>query len=388
MEQNLSLYYVFHTVAKKGSISHAAKELYISQPAISKSIQKLEDNLNTTLFKRSSRGVTLTADGEILFQHTRDAFDTLEEGEEILARHHALGVDQLRIGVSTTLCKYILLPHLQRFIKAYPHVKISISCQSTYQTLTLLEENKIDIGLVGEPAIQKGFYFQPLQKIQDIFVTTTAYLEHLELRSGNGDLFQTATFMMLDEENITRQYINRVFLEHGVEFSNILEVSTMDLLIEFAKIGMGAACVIQEFVQYRSCRNDFSTDQICFSAKAIRKNLILIFEVHDIIISGVVRSSAGHFQPGYFRNHSSYIHFIYRLIQNLCESRIIHLRSYIIRCTWYVASAFAPSRCSRSHNRLQDAVVPSVNFTSLTCSGASASISSTHTPAMSRSGPG
>ena len=205
MEQNLSLYYVFHTVAKKGSISHAAKELYISQPAISKSIQKLEDNLNTTLFKRSSRGVTLTADGEILFQHTRDAFETLEEGEEILARHHALGVDQLRIGVSTTLCKYILLPHLQRFIKAYPHVKISISCQSTYQTLTLLEENKIDIGLVGEPAIQKGFYFQPLQKIQDIFVTTTAYLEHLELRSGNGDLFQTATFMMLDEENITRQ---------------------------------------------------------------------------------------------------------------------------------------------------------------------------------------
>ena len=249
MEQNLSLYYVFHTVAKKGSISHAAKELYISQPAISKSIQKLEDNLNTTLFKRSSRGVTLTADGEILFQHTRDAFDTLEEGEEILARHHALGVDQLRIGVSTTLCKYILLPHLQRFIKAYPHVKISISCQSTYQTLTLLEENKIDIGLVGEPAIQKGFYFQPLQKIQDIFVTTTAYLEHLELRSGNGDLFQTATFMMLDEENITRQYINRVFLEHGVEFSNILEVSTMDLLIEFAKIDLGIACVIKNFVR-------------------------------------------------------------------------------------------------------------------------------------------
>lgn len=259
MEQNLSLYYVFHTVAKKGSISHAAKELYISQPAISKSIQKLEDNLNTTLFKRSSRGVTLTADGEILFQHTRDAFETLEEGEEILARHHALGVDQLRIGVSTTLCKYILLPYLQRFIKAYPHVKISISCQSTYQTLTLLEENKIDIGLVGEPAIQKGFYFQPLQKIQDIFVTTTAYLEHLELRSGNGDLFQTATFMMLDEENITRQYINRVFLEHGVEFSNILEVSTMDLLIEFVKIGMGAACVIQEFVQEELDRGDLIT---------------------------------------------------------------------------------------------------------------------------------
>ena len=65
--------------------------------------------------------------------------------------------------------------------------------------------------------------------------------------------------MMLDEENITRQYINRVFLEHGVEFSNILEVSTMDLLIEFAKIGMGAACVIQEFVQEELDRGDLIT---------------------------------------------------------------------------------------------------------------------------------
>lgn len=249
MEQNLSLYFVFHTVAKKGSISRAAKELYISQPAISKSIQKLEENLSTTLFKRNSRGVTLTTEGEILFQHTTQAFDTLQAGEEILAKHHALGIAQLRIGVSTTLCKYILLPYLQRFIQTYPHVKISISCQSTYQTLTLLEENKIDIGLVGEPTAQKGFYFQPLKKIQDIFVTTQSYLEHLKLRSDNSDLFQTATFMMLDEENITRQYINQVFLEHGVELSNILEVSTMDLLIEFARIGMGAACVIQEFVQ-------------------------------------------------------------------------------------------------------------------------------------------
>lgn len=249
MEQNLSLYFVFHTVAKKGSISRAAKELYISQPAISKSIQKLEANLSTTLFKRNSRGVTLTTEGEILFQHTTQAFDTLQAGEEILAKHHALGIAQLRIGVSTTLCKYILLPYLQRFIQTYPHVKISISCQSTYQTLTLLEENKIDIGLVGEPTAQKGFYFQPLKKIQDIFVTTKSYLEHLKLRSDNSDLFQTATFMMLDEENITRQYINQVFLEHGVELSNILEVSTMDLLIEFARIGMGAACVIQEFVQ-------------------------------------------------------------------------------------------------------------------------------------------
>lgn len=249
MEQNLSLYHIFYTTAKAGNISKAAKELYISQPAVSKSIHKLEQNLDTILFTRNSRGVSLTPEGELLYRHTEGAFQSLKAGEETLARHHALGIAQLRIGVSTTLCKYILLPYLQRFIKAYPHVRISISCQSTYHTLELLEKNKIDIGLVGEPVSQKKrFYFQPLQKIQDTFVATKSYFEHLEQREGLLDLPQTATFMMLDEENITRQYVNRVFQEQKMEISHILEVSTMDLLIEFAKIGLGAACVIREFV--------------------------------------------------------------------------------------------------------------------------------------------
>ena len=249
MEQNLSLYYIFHTVAKNGNISQAARELFISQPAISKSISKLEQNLNVQLFKRGSRGVTLTPDGEILYQHTQEAFQTLQSGEEALARRQALGISQLRIGVSTTLCKYILLPFLKRYIQANPHVKISISCQSTYQTLALLDENKIDIGLVGEAGMPKNFSFTPLQDIQDIFVATESYMEHLKQRSDNEDFYQTATFMMLDEENITRQYVNRVFLEQGMELSNILEVTTMDLLIEFAKIDMGVACVIREFVE-------------------------------------------------------------------------------------------------------------------------------------------
>ena len=249
MEQNLSLYYIFHTVAKNGNISQAARELFISQPAISKSISKLEQNLNVQLFKRGSRGVTLTPDGEILYQHTCEAFQSLQSGEKALARRQALGISHLRIGVSTTLCKYILLPYLQKYIQANPHVKISISCQSTYQTLSLLDENKIDIGLVGEAGMSKNFIFTPLQNIQDIFVSTESYLEHLKQRSDANDFFQTATFMILDEENITRQYVNRVFLEQGMELSNILEVTTMELLIEFAKIDLGVACVIREFVE-------------------------------------------------------------------------------------------------------------------------------------------
>ena len=73
MDTTLSLYRIFYTVAQCGSISAAARHLYISQPAISKAIQKLEQNLDTVLFKRSSRGVTLTPDGELLFEKVKEA---------------------------------------------------------------------------------------------------------------------------------------------------------------------------------------------------------------------------------------------------------------------------------------------------------------------------
>ena len=82
MNQNLSSYWIFYTVANAGNISKAAKELYISQPAISKSIQKLEDGLECKLFSRSSRGVVLTDEGRLLYDHVSEAFEALNEGEE------------------------------------------------------------------------------------------------------------------------------------------------------------------------------------------------------------------------------------------------------------------------------------------------------------------
>ena len=111
MLQSLSSYRIFYTVAKTQNISKAAKELYISQPAISKSIQKLEESLGCELFRRSSRGVLLTEEGELLFTHVSSAFETLTLGEDKLKNSLELGVGHLKIGVSSTLCKYMLLPY-------------------------------------------------------------------------------------------------------------------------------------------------------------------------------------------------------------------------------------------------------------------------------------
>ena len=106
MDTTLSLYRIFYTVAQCGSISAAARHLYISQPAISKSISNLENELQTHLFERTSRGVSLTEEGQLLFHHVSDAFHSLEAGEAELSRIRDMGLGHLTIGVSTTLCRY------------------------------------------------------------------------------------------------------------------------------------------------------------------------------------------------------------------------------------------------------------------------------------------
>ena len=250
MIQSLSCYRIFYTVAKTGNISKAAKELYISQPAISKSLQKLEESMNCELFRRSSRGVSLTEEGELLYSHVKVAFETLALGEDRLRNSIELGVGHLKIGVSSTLCKYMLLPYLKEFIKLYPHINISITCQSTNDTLKLLEENKIDVGLIGKPESLKNIDFYYLAEIKDIFVATKDYLRNLKARGVKEDrILQSSTIMLLDKNNMTRQYIDDYLQENHIVVQDSIDISSMDLLIEFAKISVGVACVIREFVK-------------------------------------------------------------------------------------------------------------------------------------------
>ena len=250
MNQNLSSYRIFYTVANTGNISKAAKELYISQPAISKSIQKLEESVGCKLFSRSSRGVVLTDEGKLLYEHVSEAFETLTMGEEKLKRSIELGVGHLKIGVSSTLCKYLLLPYLKEFIRQNPHISISISCQSTNDTLKLLEDNKIDIGLIGKPENLKNIHFDFLEEIEDIFVAAKDYLRNLKARGIQKDhILQSSTLMLLDKNNMTRQYIDDYLQENHIVVQDSIDISSMDLLIEFAKISVGVACVIREFVK-------------------------------------------------------------------------------------------------------------------------------------------
>lgn len=263
MEQNLNLYQVFYEVAGCRNFSVAAKKLYISQPAVSKAISRLEENLNTVLFRRSSKGAILTREGELLCRYVEQALGMLKAGEDELALSAYRKVCPLSIGVSTMLCKYILLPVLKSFIEENPNIKISISCQSTYDTLALLQEGSIDIGLVGisspeETGKNHAITYLPLKRIEDIFVATDSYLLSFQNESREKfrekddflkDTLKKASFIMLDKENISRKHVDYFLAEHQIILQNVIEVNNMDLAIEFARAGLGIACVIRDFVE-------------------------------------------------------------------------------------------------------------------------------------------
>lgn len=250
LEDNLSYYYIFYITAREKNISRAANVLYISQPAVSKAIHRLEENMGTALFFRTSRGVSLTAEGKVLFHSVETAMQALSSGEHQISQMRRLDMGHIRIGTSTTLCKHLLLPYLKTFIRQYPHIRISIFCQSTNQTIKLLEEGNLDIGLIGRPLSEKNIAFLPMAEIEDIFVATQTYLNNLGLTDFQDSfpIFDQATILLLDKENMTRQYIDDYLSANHIQPKHLLEITTMDLLIDFAKISLGIACVIKNFV--------------------------------------------------------------------------------------------------------------------------------------------
>lgn len=247
-ESNLNRYRLFCAVAECESISKAAELNYISQPAISKAITKMEESLGTVLFNRNHRGVTLTDEGKVFYDELKSAFDIIKTGEDKLRSINELGIGRLRLGASSVLCKAMLLPYLKGFINENPHIKITIECQSSSRIHKMLMDGVIDVGLMVKPDNMTELSFISLGEIEDIFTATPNYLDNLALRNES-DIFENANIMLLDSENVSRHHVDKFFKENNIEPKHILEVSNMDMLIEFTKIGMGVSCVVKQFVE-------------------------------------------------------------------------------------------------------------------------------------------
>ena len=180
----------------------------------------------------------------------QNAFSAIEAGEIHLAKIKQFNIGKITIGTSNTLCKYILLPYLNKFMKENPHTMVSIFTQSSDKTSLLLSENKIDIGLVAKPAKTQSMSYINIMEIHDIFVATPAYLNSLKHIFDKGfNPLRDGNIMLLDKNNATRRFIDNCIEGSKLHLNQSIETGNMELLIEFAKTGIGIACVIKEFIQ-------------------------------------------------------------------------------------------------------------------------------------------
>lgn len=280
---NLSRYKIFLAVAECKSISKAASRLYISQPAVSIAIRKLEENLNATLFIRKSKGVELTENGRKLYDSAKRALNMLLDTEDRLRFHQSTGY--LRIAASNVLCKHFLMPYLKEFTSLYPNTDVSITCTSSSSACSMLEQCDIDLALVAKPKNLGIAKYHSLGAIEYIFVCTPTYRN--KLNCDNDEIFEYGNIMLLDKDNVSRKHLNSYYAQNNIRPLHILEVNEMDMLIEFAKIGIGISCVVKQFVEHEL--NNGSLMEIKLSKPILPREIGFLYNPIQPINENILR---------------------------------------------------------------------------------------------------
>ncbi len=245
---NLEQYKAFFYTVKYGNISKASEQLYITQPAVSRSIKQLEESLKCALFFRTSKGVKLTPEGEILYKYIEQAFSFIEAGENKLRDVHNLVVGEIRIGVSDTICKYYLIPYLKLFKTLHPGIKVHVICPTTPGIISLLKAGKIDFGIINLPYKDDQLEFQNILEVQDCFVAGEKYAR-LSKQMQPLKKIVKQPLLLLEKSSNSRIFIDEYFKTNSVSTEPDFELGNIDLLIQFAKYDFGIACVIRNFIE-------------------------------------------------------------------------------------------------------------------------------------------
>lgn len=245
MDINYELYKVFYYVAKTLSFSEASKRLFISQSAVSQSVKVLEKRLDQQLFTRSTKKVMLTKEGELLFKHIEPAVNLINLGENQIMESHSLSGGQIRIGASDTICRYYLVPYLNEFHRLYPNVHIKVMNATSLECVNLLNEDKVDIIVVNTPNsnLAMAGNVETIHSFNDVFVANKKYYPELLNKMVSLEEIAEHPILMLDKQSTTSEYLHKIFIKEQIELAPAVELSSNDLLIDLARIGLGIAFV-------------------------------------------------------------------------------------------------------------------------------------------------
>ena len=237
MNIDLELYRVFYIVAKNKHMTKASLELHISQPAISQSIKKLEDQLGGTLFLRSNKGMELTEEGKMFYEYVKGALELINNAENEFTSFKDLSKGEIKIGCSTTLTKLVLMNTLKEFHLAYPNININITNDLTSNLINDLKVGKLDFVIFNEGNVkEKNLNLEKIVELRQGFIYNP------EFYNDNVNCFEDLNkfpLILQKEESNSRKLLDYVCLNNSVKLIPKMEVVSQELITEFVNNGLG-----------------------------------------------------------------------------------------------------------------------------------------------------
>ena len=247
MNISMEYYKIFYNVAKQGSVTKAAKELCLSQPAVSQAVKALEDSLGTVLFVRKSKGVELTTEGSMLYEYVKRGYEQIKLGEEKIKQMLNLDVGEIRIGASDMTLQFYLLPYLEKFHSMHPNIKVHVTNAPTPLTIDHLLAGRIDFGVVSTPfELDNRFRVFKGREIRDIFVAGNRFID-LKDKQLDYSVLREYPLISLEKNTSTRRYVDQFLMKNNVVLNPEFELATSAIVTQFAVRNLGIGCVVEDF---------------------------------------------------------------------------------------------------------------------------------------------
>lgn len=245
---NLELYRVFYTVAKCGSLTKAAQELYISQPAVSQAIKQLETQTGVALFTRTHRGMDLSAaGGKLIFKQVEEALALLDEAEHRLLEMKTTASGTIRIGATDSIFAHVLADKIAEFSQKEPAVKLELVSSTSPQTIEWLKEGKCDVAFINLPLEDEDVRFcGTITHLSDVFVAGEKY-NHLKDEKIHLNSLQEYPLLMMEGDTVFRREFAKTVNALGISLNPDIEVANWDLMKKLVAKGMGVGCIPREY---------------------------------------------------------------------------------------------------------------------------------------------
>ncbi len=247
---NLNLYKVFYDVCKYGSFSKTAEFTYTTQSAISKSIKKLEDDLETQLFYRNSNGIELTDKGRELFYYVEKSYNNLLTAERNLLETENLERGTLNIGLPSHIASFFFFDKIIDFHNKYPNIEMTLISASTGQLLDLIDRHEIDIIIDTAPVDTNNMDLT----VVDLLTVNYAFI----CRKENYDKYKniksikdlTDVPLVLPVKGTTnRGKLDALLIKNNVEPKKIINIHTSEVILNAVDHDLGIGYLISDIVK-------------------------------------------------------------------------------------------------------------------------------------------